>query len=213
MENETSVTSKLSSSLNRRDEIPNLELAKSIINDHNQTAIEELIENLNHKNKAIQNDCIKVLYEIGNTNPQLISSHAKEFVRLLESKNNRIQWGSMTALSTITLENPSYIFSILPQIIKASERGSVITKDQAINILIKVCSIEKYADNTFTLLNEQLLKSPINQLPMYAERASSIIKDSNRKTFVDSLETRLPDFEKETKRKRVEKVLKLLNQE
>jgi hypothetical protein len=86
--------------------------------------------------------------------------------------------------------------------------GSVITKDHGVNILIKLCSIKQYANNAFTLLNEQLLSSPTNQLPMYAERAMSIINDKNKTLFVKTLTSRLGDIEKDSKRKRVEKVIK-----
>ncbi|WP_420603596.1 hypothetical protein [Flagellimonas sp.] len=79
------------------------------------------------------------------------------------------------------------------------------------NILITLCSIEDYAENTFPLLIEQLLKSATNQLPMYAERAIPIINDQNKTLFVKTLASRLDDIEKESKRKRVEKVIKKFN--
>ena len=165
-----SVISKLASSLNRRDELPNQELAKQIADNGDSKAIEELMTNLNNKNKDIQNDCIKVLYEIGERKPSLIADYAKTFVELLDHKNNRLQWGAMTAINTITLENPKVIYSALSKIIAAAGKGSVITKDYAVNILINLCSIKQYADSSFSLLIEQLLNSPINQLPMYAEK-------------------------------------------
>jgi hypothetical protein len=55
------VINKLATSLNRRDEIPNQELAKQIANSNDKKAVKELIENLNNKNKNIQSDCIKVI--------------------------------------------------------------------------------------------------------------------------------------------------------
>jgi len=82
---------KLASSLNRRDELPNQKLAKEIAAKNNKVAVKELIDNLSNKNKDIQHDCIKVLYEIGGTNPNLIVNHLKIFVVLLTHKNNRLQ--------------------------------------------------------------------------------------------------------------------------
>jgi hypothetical protein len=90
---------------------------------------------------------------------------------LLDSKNNRLQWGAMTALDTIALENPQGSSFHAEKIIDIADKGSVITKDHPASILIKLCSVKQYADGTFPLLVEQLLKSPTNQLPMYAERA------------------------------------------
>jgi hypothetical protein len=59
----------------------------------------------------------------------------------------------------------------------AADKGSVITKDYAVSILIELCSARQYAENTCSLLIEQLIN-------------------------------RLNDIEKDTKRKRVEKVIK-----
>lgn len=177
-----SVIEKLATSLNRRDEIPNQELAREIADKKDKKGIKELINNLTNKNKGIQNDCIKVLYEIGEINPSLISSFYKEFLSLLDHKNNRLQWGAMTALSNITLENPKVIHVSLSKIIETANKGSVITKDYAVNILIKLCSLKQYADSAFVLLNEQLLDSPTNQLPMYAEKSISIITEKKIKS-------------------------------
>ena len=202
-----SIIYKLASSLNRRDEIPNQELAKEIVNTKNEKAIKELIDNLSNK-KAIQNDCIKVLYEIGERDPKLIAGYINEFVEQLNSKNNRLQWGAMTALSSIVGECPEEIYAKLPTILSAADKGSVITKDHALNILIGLCSTKEYQESSFSLLMEQLLKSPTNQLPMYAERAMPIVNDDNSVLFVETLTSRLDDIEKEIKRKRLEKVIK-----
>jgi hypothetical protein len=205
-----SVIEQLASSQNRRDEVPNQELAKKIVAMHDRKAIRELVENLQNKNKNIQSDCIKVLYEIGEKEPALISEYAKELVALLDNKNNRLQWGAMTALDSITGANPTFIYASLPKIIIASDNGSVITKDHAINILIKLCTLKKYAEDCFSLLLEQLLTCPTNQLPMYAENAASVVNEKNKKKFIKTLSSRIDEIEKESKRKRIEKVIKKL---
>lgn len=204
-----SIINKLSSSLNRRDELPNIKLAIEIANKNDKNAVKELIENL--QNKSLQNDCIKVIYEIGERKPALIAGYVKEILALVEHKNNRLQWGAMTALHAITLENPKAIYAGLSKIIAAADRGSVITKDYAVNILITFCSIKNYSSNAFSLLIEQLKGSPVNQLPMYAEKAMPVINDNNKLIFIKPLVSRLDDIEKDTKRKRVEKVIRKLS--
>ena len=97
------VINQLASSLNRIDEKPNEELAKQIAGSNDKKAVKELVDNLNNSNKAIQNACIKVLYEIGASKPALLAEYAKELVALLDNTNNRLQWGAMTALA----KNPS----------------------------------------------------------------------------------------------------------
>lgn len=205
------IIGKFATSLNRRDEIPNRELAKLIANSNDKKAVAELFEHLSNKSKDIQSDCIKVIYEIGVLKPKLIADFSKELIALLENKNNRLQWGAMTVLNTITKEIPKTIYKALGKIIHVANKGSVITNDHCVGILIKLCATKEYAEAVFLLLIERLKISPTNQLPMYAENTLPIINDKNRAIFIKTLNARLPDIEKDTKRIRVEKVLKKLN--
>ncbi|MFZ1701664.1 MAG: hypothetical protein WBO10_10440 [Pyrinomonadaceae bacterium] len=203
-----SIIPKLANSLNRRDEVPNQELAAEIVRRRDTTAVIELIENLANKNKGIRHDCIKVLYEVGWVQAKLIAGHIATFLPLLSSKDNRLQWGAMTALGCIAREKPDEIFGALPTIVDAADKGSVITRDHCVNILITLSATAKYAEKTFPLLVEQLMTCPTNQLPMYAEKAVPIINVANRGRFVQMLSSRLDEIEKESKRNRVEKVIK-----
>jgi len=207
-----SILDKLASSLGQKDEAPNLALALEIADTADTKAVVALVENLNHKNKNIQSDCIKVLYEIGAIAPDLIADYSDNFLALLYHKNNRLQWGTMTALHAIASVKPNEIYENLPLILDAADKGSVITRDNAVNILITLAAFPKYAEDTFVLLLEQLQKSPPNQLPMYAERVLPVIDDKNKEDFVRVLRARLSDIEKESKRKRVEKVIKKVMQ-
>ncbi|POY37479.1 hypothetical protein C3K47_06870 [Solitalea longa] len=202
------VLNQLASALKRRDELPNQELALRIIENNDHQAIEELVTKLSNKNKDVQSDCIKVLYEIGEHKAELISAYAAEFIQLLDSKSNRMQWGAMTALAAIVPTNAELIYVSLPRLIEVADAGSVITKDHLVNILIKLCSIRENEDDAFSLLMEQLLKSHANQLPMYAERAIPVINSTNKKLFIEVLSHRINDFDIESKRKRVEKIIR-----
>lgn len=206
-----SILGKLASSLGRRDEVPNQELARQILKSKDKQAVNELVENLANKDKNIQSDCIKVLYEIGELQPELIAGYDKEFLALLESKNNRLVWGAMTALDCIASINPAGIYKNLGQILIASDNGSVITKDHAVGILIKLAHHKKYADNALALLLDQFKVCATNQLPMYAENSVGVIADDKQEGFVKVLSARLADIDKESKRKRVEKVIKKLS--
>ncbi len=203
-----SVISKLATSLGRRDEVPNQELAAEIVENNDIDAINELVENLENKSKGIRFDCIKVLYEVGYVNSKLIAGHTDTFLKLLDSKDNRMQWGGMIALGCIAKEKPAEIFAALPKIIDAANKGSVITRDHCVNILISLSAKTSYAHETFPLLLEQMLRSPTNQLPMYAEKALPVVNAANRDHFVKVLTLRLDEIEKESLRNRIEKVLK-----
>src|SRR2546425_3590711 len=205
------ILDKLASSLNRRDEVPNQQLAMQIVDGNDEKAVLELVRNLTNKNREIQSDCIKVLYEVGERKPALIGRYAGEFSSLLDSENNRLVWGGMAALDQIALVNPKTIYGMLTKIVESGEKGSVITRDHAVGILIKLASLSQYRERVIPLLIEQLKRSPTNQLPMYSENLVPIVTDKNRAAFVETLASRLDDIQKGAKRKRVERVIAKLS--
>lgn len=206
-----SILPKLASYQNRKDEIPNQELAVEITETENKEAVAELVSNLSNKDKSLQSDCIKVLYEIGERKPGLISGHLDTFLDLLQSKNNRLVWGAMSALTGITTVSPKSIYENLPKILDAANKGSVIAKDQAVNILLKLAAIPEFTDNALSLLLELMQSCPTNQLPIYAENALPVIAGIWQKEFAALLTKRMPEIEKESKQKRVAKVIKKLS--
>ena len=198
----------LASSLKRKDDKPNQDLATNIINSKKDEWVKELVDNLHHKDKNIQSDCIKVLYEIGYRGaPDLIAPYSKEFIEILKSRNNRMVWGAMFAINTIVMQKPEEIYNKLSDIMKAIDNGSVITIDNGISILSQLAAIKKYKATTFPLLFEQLKKCPAKQLPMYAEKAEIAINLDNREQFVDLIETRMSEMTRDTQKKRLLRVL------
>lgn len=207
------VLDKLATALNRRDEVPNQELARRVVRDRNSSAVKELVDNLDHKNKSIQGDCIKVLYEIGGANPDLIARYYKDFAKQLDSKNNRVGWGAMIALDAIALKEPKAVYGMLAKILRvADESGSVIARDHAVGVLVKLGTLKPYKRNCLALLIEQLMSCPNNQFPMYVEMSLPVIDADNRKRFQQVMELRLPKLERESQKKWVVKVLKKLTQ-
>ncbi|BBI32420.1 sister chromatid cohesion protein PDS5 [Cohnella abietis] len=205
------IVSRLATSLHRKDEEPNVLLAQLIVEEGDKADVQELIDNLRHKDKGIQSDCIKVLYEIGMLKPTFLVEHVQTFVDLLTNKNNRLVWGAMTALDAIASADPQAVYEALPSIMNTANTGSVITRDHGVSILIKLYSVERYTDQIFPHLIKQLESCPTNQLPMYAENAMPVIHDRDRALFVETLLSRLIEIEKDSKRKRVEKVIKKLS--
>lgn len=206
-----SILNRLASVNNIRNTEPNKELAAELIKTNDKKAIKELVENLNNKNKNIQSDCIKVLYEIGEQKPELISDYDTEFLALLDHKNNRLVWGAMTVLDCIAAINPKGAYKHLSKILDIADKGSVITKDHAVGILTKLSKDKTYSDTTLVLLLDFMKSAATNQLPKYAEDAISVITDKYKKDFVKVLSNRLDDFDKETKKVRLQKVIKKLS--
>ena len=72
---------------NRRDEVPNQELARKLAAAKDTAGIQEIAENLWNKNKNIQSDCLKVLYEIGYIDPELIADYVDGFPEVVEKQD------------------------------------------------------------------------------------------------------------------------------
>jgi hypothetical protein len=140
----------------------------------------------------------------------LISKFDSEFLALLNHKNNRMIWGAMSALDAIASHNPGGIYKQLPAILNASDKGSVITKDGAMSILTKLAAVPEYSKNALTLLLGQFKTCATNQLPMYSENAVNLIPMALKKDFIKVLQSRMPEIEKESKQKRVQKVIRKL---
>jgi hypothetical protein len=208
---EIDVTGWLASSLGRNDEQPNIELAVKIASTGNKTAIGILVKNLSNRDKNIQSDCIKVLYETGYRNPELLADNAADFLALLKSKNNRLNWGAMIAIDCIADVDPGILFQNLSDIMSAVDKGSVITRDHGVSILIKLSKNRDYSEFTLPLLFEQLKTCPVNQLAMYAENALPVISGDKRAEFTAILESRMGELQKESQKSRIEKAIKKLN--
>jgi hypothetical protein len=204
------VLSQLASSLGRRDEVPNQELARHLVEQRDKTAIQEIVENLCSKDKNIQADCIKVLYEIGSVEPNLIADYAGEFAKLLRSKNNRLVWGGMTALAEVAKVNPDAVFKHLDEIKKAKETGSVITVDNAISTLAYTAADEKYREAVFPYLLKHLAGCRPKEVPQHAERTLVAVNSSNKADFMKVLEKRMEDLSG-SELARVKKVTKQAN--
>lgn len=207
-----SVLNRLASSLGRRDEIPNQELARDLAANKDKASIREIAENLWNRDKNIQADCIKVLYEVGYIEPKLISDYAEDFVKLLRSKNNRLVWGGMTALAEVAKVNPNAVFKHLDAIKKAKETGSVITVDNAISTLAYTAAAkEEYNQAIFPYLLNHLSGCRPKEVPQHAERSFPAVNSSNKADFIKVLEKRIEDLSG-AGLSRVKKVIKQASQ-
>jgi hypothetical protein len=190
-----SVIDKLAHSLGRRDEVPNQELARDLAAKKDKKGIRETAENLWNKDKNIQADCIKVLYEVGVIEPNLIAEYTEDFVKLLKSRNNRLVWGGMTALAEVAKANPDEVFKYLDAIKKAKETGSVITVDNAISTLAYTAGAnDKYNKVIFPYLLKHLSSCRPKEVPQHSEKTIPAVNPSNKNEFTKVLEKRMEDL-------------------
>lgn len=179
---------------NRRDEVPNQQLAKELAETENKAGIKEIAMNLKHKNKSVQSDCLKVLYETGYLKPDLIADYVHEFLALLKSKNNRMVWGAMIALATIADKKPNEIYTQLDTLTTAINNGTLITIVWGTKALAKVAAANKtYKQKIFPILMAQLKKCIPRDVPMHAESILPAIDEENKQEFLRIIETRKPE--------------------
>jgi len=190
-----SVIDKLAHSLDRRDEVPNQELARELAAKKDKKGIREIAENLWHKDKNIQADCIKVLYEVGYLEPKLIVDYTEDFVKCLRNKNNRLSWGGMTALAEVAKADPDAVFKHLDAIKKVKETGSVITVDNAISTLAwTAAGNKKYNEVIFPYLLKHLSSCRPKEVPQHSEKTLPAVNASNKADFIKVLEKRMEDL-------------------
>ena len=190
------VINQLSSSLGQKGNDANITLAKEIAETEDSNAIKELVENLKNKDKKIQADCIKTLYETAYIKPDLIANYYTEFLDLLSSKNNRLVWGGMIALATITDLKNKELFESIDLISDAVNKGSVITVDSGIEIFAKLNKHSEYQDKVENLLTEQLWKCPSKQLPQYMEKSTVSISEKNKEIYQKIINVRKAECKK-----------------
>jgi hypothetical protein len=207
-----SILNRLASSLGRRDEVPNQELARDLAAKKDKAGIREIGENLWNRDKNIQADCIKVLYEVGYIEPRLIADYTEDFIKLLRSKNNRLVWGGMTALAEVAKVNPDAVFKHLDAIKKAKETGSVITVDNAISTFAYTAAAnEEYNKVIFPYLLKHLSGCRPKEVPQHAEKTLPAVNSSNKDDFIKVLEKRIEDLSG-AGLARVKRVIKQANQ-
>lgn len=190
-----SILNQLACSLGIRSDVPNQELARRLAESEDHAAIAELAANLSNKERALQSDCLKTLYEIGYLKPQLIAAYAPDFLKLLHSRNNRLVWGGMIALSTIGALAAEALFPSVERIQKAMEQGSVITMDGGVLTLAGIASAApEYNAALFPYLLRHLQTCRPKEVAQHAEKTLIAVTPSNREKFIAVLERRMPDL-------------------
>lgn len=186
-----STLQKLASAQGRRDELPNQELARALAAKKDRKGIQEIAENLRNPDKDVQSDCLKVLYEIGYLQPELIAGYGSEFLHLLSSRDNRLVWGAMIALSTMAALRPAEVYANLGQVTEAMERGSVITVDNAVKVLAQVAAAsDEYNRKVFPRLLAHLRRCRPKEVAQHAESTLPAVNARNKNEFLAVLAAR-----------------------
>jgi hypothetical protein len=189
-----SILTQLASALGRRDDVPNQELARRLAEARDTDSIAELAANLQNRDPVIQSDCIKVLYEIGYLAPDLLAPFAADYLKLLRSKNNRLVWGGMIALSTVATLCADELYPRTADIQKAVDRGSVITIDAGVLTLSRIAAVmPDYNQAIFPYLLSHLRTCRPKDTAQRAEKVLTAVNADNKSEFIAAVESRLED--------------------
>jgi len=176
---------------NIRGDAPNRELARELAETKDRAGIKAIAQNLFNKDKRIQSDCIKVLYEAGYIEPEIIAPYVKDFLSMLKSRNNRLVWGSMIALAQVASIKAGEISKNLDMVYGAMEEGSVITVDNGIKVLSIVASkSEEYNKSIFEYLIRHLKTCRSKEVGQHAESIFVAVSPQNRDAFLSVLKER-----------------------
>lgn len=125
--------------------------------------------------KPKRHDAIKALYEIDVREPKLIAPHFIAFIDALSLRDNRMLWGARSAIDTLGNICPDQIMAHHNPILDAAEQSSVIAKDKTMHLLATLNGHAKFSFIIEPVLLERLTNAAVNQFPMYAEFAATMI--------------------------------------
>jgi hypothetical protein len=112
----------------------------------------------------------------------------------LESKQNRLVWGAMIALSTVAAIQAAEIARHSEDIQRAMEHGSVITKDNGVKVLATVAAQrEEQRSQIFPYLLKHLETCRPKDVPQHAEAVLVAVDAGNKTGFIRVLDGRMVD--------------------
>ncbi|MCP4457108.1 MAG: hypothetical protein GY816_03625 [Cytophagales bacterium] len=207
----TDIQKFLSSSLDHKDQGPNIVLAERIVNSGGSELLQKLIDFFKTEpHKDLQKDCVLTMAWVAERSPEMIIPHVDLLLENFNSEIPRVIWGSMIALAFSAHLMPDKIYEALPKIIDAMDAGTPVTRDHGYRILITLYQIEKYQEDVFYIILEQIQLAPSNQLGQYAEKLIKVLDTKHKDELVVVLEERGTELTNEHHRKRLSKNLKRL---
>ncbi len=206
------ITSRFANVNGSREQHLNKLLAQEIVTNCDLVLMDEIVSVLSSNVKVdIIADALKVTEIVGESSPELARSTYPIVMKLLDHQSNKIQWRAMSALSTFGHLELDVLFNELGKILQLMDAGSIITRDHGIKIMIGLYQKQCYREDLASLLEEQMLTAPDNQLGQYAEKWLEVITLNDLPRLRQILENRLPDLTNPSHQKRISRVLKKLN--
>jgi hypothetical protein len=151
-----SILNQLSSQTGDRTEASNLKVVAQCL--ENPNLLTEIAEGLKESDAALMGDCAEVLTKVAEVHPEWVVPYAEALSALLSSKNTRVRWEAVHALSLVATLTPATIAPLLPILMeKIRTDASVIVRDYATDTIANYASTGKSAaECAYPLLKETL---------------------------------------------------------
>jgi hypothetical protein len=203
-----SILPRLAGAKGRKDEEPNKELGRELVQNGDLEGIQEVADNLCNDDRRVRIDCLSVLEQVGLLAPALTEDYVPDFLRLVFSKDNRLVWAAMINLALVADRRPQQIFDHYDELVQVIDKGSVITRDNGLKVLARVAEGEGKRNHAITpYLLDQLRTCRPKSVPQYAESVRVAVTPYNQAEYIAILEERLASLST-AQQKRVAKVLR-----
>lgn len=154
----------------------------------------------------------KALKKISENTPEELIPYYPDFLAILADKNVKVAWATFFMLTPMAVFKPEMAYEHLGLFAQIADGDSVIARDQYVKILTELATHDPYKETCLTLLLDEVLKAPVNQLPAYAKSATSVIDREHAGALKDIISIRLPDTENyPPKTKKLQQLLQQLN--
>ncbi|MFY0689398.1 MAG: hypothetical protein JXQ90_19660 [Cyclobacteriaceae bacterium] len=207
MSDQQDLLDRFSYNQGRRDQGPNRQLAQEIATGLDYDLLGHVIELLSiNLKKQVENDVLLCLATLSEQAPEMLKTHAQQFIPFLHSKNNRSVWGTMIVLSNIAPLCKKEIYDALPTILKCMDEGTVVTRDHGFEILLHLYQDSLFVDEMYALIREQIWVAPDNQLGQYTEKFLVHASPQHLEELLPVLNDRQQQLEKVSHIKRLSKL-------
>jgi len=154
----------------------------------------------------------KALKKISESTPEVLVPYYPSFLKILADKNVKVAWATFFMLTPMAVFNPEMAFGNLGLFAQIADGDSVIARDQYVKILTELATHAAYQETCLTLLLDEVLKAPVNQLPSYAKSAASVVNRESAATLKELISSRLPEVaDYPPKTKKLQQLIKQLN--
>lgn len=129
-----SIVNQLSSQVEDKTEKSNIEVANKCL--ANPGLLKEIAEGLKSTDKKLAADCAEVFTKVAEEKPEIVIDYADDLKEALETKETKLRWEAVHALSLIAHLVPDKITPILPKLYNlVHEDKSMIVRDYCVDTI------------------------------------------------------------------------------